>query len=307
MDILIYGFGRMGLSHYAILNKVIRNASFTIVDPNKKLNFFTKKNVNATILNGDEKLNGAFDYSLVCTPPMYHLPTIEKCLNRGDENIFVEKPFGGNPDDYSVINGQKQNCKIGYVLRYNPIINWVRENIDTSSVFKVEGSYYSNTIEEKPTGWRNGAYSGVLNEMGSHIIDLLVYLFNLEGPTLTERNIQSKISDVDDIVSFRMEESNREYHCSFNWVDKSYRKPVFNLKLHSNHGKYIIDQQKVELYKGNNLQMKKTAVDLAPKVPYYLRGVDFTQQMMDFTGNQEMNTTVQEGMVTRNLIREVLN
>lgn len=306
-NILIYGFGRMGLSHYAILNKVVDNAFFTIVDPNKKLNLFTKKNVHATILNDDKSLNRVFDYSLVCTPPMYHLPTIEKCLKRGDKNVFVEKPFGGNPDDYSLLNGQADKCRIGYVLRYNPIVNWVRENIDLKKVYKVEGNYHSNTIEEKPTGWRNGNYSGVLNEMGSHVIDLIVYLFGLRDPKLTKRNIQSKVSDVDDIVSFNMEEKGREYQCSFNWIDKSYRKPVFNLKLYTDEGKYIIDQQKVELYKDKNLQMKKTAVDLAPKVPFYLRGVDFTKQMMDLTGSQERNTTVPEAMVTRNLIREVLS
>lgn len=183
----IYGFGRMGLTHYSILNQIVKNASFTIIDPNKKLKLITKKNLRGNFYSNDGHINEPFDYSFVCTPPIYHVSTVEKCLKRGDKNIFVEKPFGGNPDDFSILNGDEGKCRIGYVLRFNPIIQWIKENINTNDIYKVEGSFCSNTIEKKPKGWRNGVYSGVLNEMGSHIIDLIVYLFDFNGPTIVEK------------------------------------------------------------------------------------------------------------------------
>ena len=43
-SIVIYGFGRMGLTHYAILNQLIDNIDVTIVDLDKKVNFIAKKN-----------------------------------------------------------------------------------------------------------------------------------------------------------------------------------------------------------------------------------------------------------------------
>lgn len=296
----------MGLCHYSILNKVLDGTSFTIVDTNKKQNAILSKNLNAKILQDDNALNEPFDFSLVCTPPMFHLATIKKCLQRGDKNIFIEKPFGGNPDDFSILKGGADKCRIGYYQRYNPIIDWLKGNIDISKVVKVEGSYFSNTIEKKPKGWRNGPYSGVLNEMGSHIIDQAVFLFKLEAPQILDKNIESKISDVGDIVHLKLKDNDIEFEFNFNWIDKSYRKPVFELKIFTEDGIYIADQQKIELYNDDELKMKKTVVDLAPEVPYYLRGIDYTMQLIDFVGKQKNNATVQEALITRNLIRQAL-
>ena len=38
-NILIYGFGRMGLTHYAILNGITPDLKFTVMETNKKLVF----------------------------------------------------------------------------------------------------------------------------------------------------------------------------------------------------------------------------------------------------------------------------
>jgi hypothetical protein len=50
---IIYGFGRMGLTHYAILNQLIDKTDFVFVDPNKKVNYFAKTNLNAKKLEID--------------------------------------------------------------------------------------------------------------------------------------------------------------------------------------------------------------------------------------------------------------
>lgn len=306
-SVLIYGFGRMGITHYAILNQIMSDTSFTIVDPDKKLNLIIGKNLDAKVVKEDTAFKQPFDYTLICTPPMFHIPTAERSLKRGDKNIFIEKPFGGNPDDYSVLKGSENKCNIGYVLRFNPIIQWIKKNINEQDIHKVEGSYYSNTIEEKPKGWRNGTYSGVTNEMGSHIIDLMVYLYGFNKPVIKNIKVESKISDIDDIVDIQSESDGIEFNFHFDWINKAYRKPVFQLKIYlKDDTKYIVDQQSIEIFKGDQLQKKITMVDLAPKTPYYLRGVDFTNQMMDFVGQKAINATVEEALKTRNFIREIL-
>ena len=91
--VIIYGLGRMGLTHFAILNQLIKNAEFVFVDPDKKLNFFAKRNLKARIVNRDKKLNESFDYALVCTPPMFHASILENCINN---NFYVQpKWYGG--------------------------------------------------------------------------------------------------------------------------------------------------------------------------------------------------------------------
>lgn len=305
--IIIYGFGRMGLTHYAILNQLILNAEFIFIDPNHKVNYFTKRNLNATILHNDKELHSNYDYALICTPPMFHFPILQKCIHNDISNIFVEKPFGGITDDLSILNNCNLKITVGYVLRFNPIVQWVKKFININDVEKVEGFYFSNTIEKKPRGWRNGLYSGVTNELGSHIIDLSIYLFGLSNPTLINKKLRSVISDVDDIVIADFSQNNIHFHYQFNWVNKEFRKPVFKFKITLKDSSVIIfDQQKLEHFKNQKLFKRITTVDLSINVPFYLRGIDFTAQMQDFIGVQQTMASVQEAILTRHIINKII-
>jgi predicted dehydrogenase len=306
--IIIYGFGRMGLTHYAILNQLVENADFIFVEPDKKVNYFAKRNLHARIITTDESLDESFDYALICTPPMFHIPLLENCIRKKISNIFVEKPFGGVNDNFTSIVNSNQFISVGYVLRFNPIINWVKEFVDIENVLKVEGYYFSNTIEKKPRGWRNGSYSGVTNEVGAHIIDLCIYLFGLSAPKLFDKKIYSVISDVDDILIADLEDNSINFHFHFDWVNKEYRKPVFKFIITMKDGSiFKFDQQKVEHIFGNNVLNRVTAVDIASKVPFYLRGIEFTNQMQDFIGSKNTIATVQEAMLNRSLIKKLIS
>lgn len=305
--VIIYGFGRMGLSHFAILNQLIKNSDFLFVEPDNKVNYFAKRNLDIRVISNDKGLNESFDYALVCTPPMFHMPILENCVINKIPNIFVEKPFGGINDDFSKTLNFNQNIAIGYVLRFNPIIKWVKEFIDIEQVVKVEGYYFSNTIEQKPKGWRNGVYSGVTNEVGAHIIDLCVHIFDLFNPTIINKKLQSIISDVDDILIADLEDKSIKYHFHFDWVNKEYRKPVFKFVITLKDGTVIrFDQQKVELFTNTILIKRISVADLAEKVPFYLRGVEFTNQMQDFIGSQNTISNLSDALITRQVIKNLI-
>lgn len=305
---LIYGFGRMGLTHYAILNQLFDKADFLFVDPNNKVNYFAKRNLDIRIISNDKGLNESFDYALVCTPPMFHFPILENCVKNKIPNIFVEKPFGGVNDDFSKTLNISQDISIGYVLRFNPIIKWVKEFINLENVDKVDGFYFSNTIEQKPKGWRNGFYSGVTNEIGAHIIDLCVYLFGLSDPSIIHKQTESIISDVDDILIANLEDKSIKYHFYFDWVNKEYRKPVFKFIISLKDGTFIkFDQQKVEHFDNNDILITRISVtDLVQKVPFYLRGVEFTSQMQDFVGSKNTISNLSDALITRNVIKKLI-
>ena len=308
IKVIIYGFGRMGLTHYAILNHLIQNAEFVFIDPDRKVNFFAKKNINAKILNSDKDLKESFDFALICTPPMFHIPILQKLINDNCKNIFVEKPFGGISDDFTNLINSNYNISVGYVLRFNPIIQWIKQNIDVTKISEVNGYYFSNTIEKKPKGWRNGSFSGVTNEVGAHIIDLCVYLFGLSNPDLIKKQLVSVISDIDDIMIAQLDEESIKYNFHFDWVNKNYRKPVFKFIIKMNDGSEIkFDQQKVEHFLNDILLDRITSVDLAQKVPFYLRGVEFTNQMQDFISKQENIANVNDALITRNLIKKLIS
>ena len=309
MKILIYGFGRMGLTHFTILNSLNPEIKFSVIEPNKILRTILKKNINAKFYSDDSSLDEAFDITLITTPPSIHLQLMQKSLKRGDKKVFVEKPFGGFSNTKLERVLDLSSVFIGYVLRFNPCIQWIKSNVDPNEIKSIHGQYLSNTIEKKPKGWRNGKFSGVCNEMGSHVIDLIQYVINEKELELISSEVQSIISDVDDIVEANLKTKN-EINVSlyFNWVNKKVRKPVFAIDIEMKDGhKYCIDQQQINKYKFDKFITKVSVTDLAKTVPYYLRGVDFTDQMIDLINDNKIMSTAEHALNVNNTISKILN
>lgn len=311
MNILIYGFGRMGLTHFTILNGLNPEIDFTIIEPDKVLRFLLRKNFDkVTFYKDDSVLSKAYDITLITTPPFIHLELLKRSINRGDKKIFVEKPFGGytNTQNDPLYNSKK--LYIGYVLRYNPCIQWAKSNISTKEILSIKGQFLSNTLEKKPVGWRNGPFSGVLNEVGSHVIDLIQYILGTRSMDVKIANKQSVISDVDDILDAELK-TDKDVNVSlhFNWVKKEVRKPVFSLEILMKNGvKYFLDQQQVLIYNdiGENID-KISVTDISESVPFYLRGIDFTKQMEDLLNDCTVMATVHDGLGVNKIIKKILD
>lgn len=299
----------MGLTHYSILNRLKPEVNFSVIEPNKILRKILKNNINAKFYADDSSLEDVFDVTLITTPPSIHLELLEKSFNRGDKKIFIEKPFAGYTNINLSNRFRNNSIHIGYVLRFNPCIQWIKHNVDHKSIKFIHGQYLSNTIEKKPKGWRNGSYSGVLNEMGSHVIDLILYITGNDKMDVLTSKKESIISDVDDIVEAELKtESGISVSMYFNWVKKDVRKPVFGLEIEMKDGsKYSIDQQQVNKYDLNGDLIERISVtDIAKTVPFYLRGIDFTDQMLDLIGEQKIMASINEALEVNTTMNKIL-
>ena len=308
--VLIYGFGRMGLTHFSILNGLNRDLDFSVIEPNKVLRKILSKNINAKFYADDSSLQDGFDITLITTPPSIHLQLLERSISRGDRKIFIEKPFGGYTNTNLKHIPSLNSIYIGYVLRFNPCMQWVKTNISPQDIKSIHGQYLSNTIEKKPKGWRNGNFSGVLNEMGSHVIDLIQYIVGDDPMEVLSSKKESIISDIDDIVEASLKtKGDIAVSMYFNWMKKDVRKPVFGIEIEMKDGcKYSIDQQQVNEYNSNGDFVGKVSVtDLAKTVPFYLRGVDFTDQMLDLLGEQKIMASVNDALAVNTLMKKILH
>lgn len=309
MKVLIYGFGRMGLTHYSILNGLNPKINFTVVEPSKILRKLLQQNINADFYSDDSKLKERFDITLITTPPFIHLKLIENCINRGDNKVFVEKPFGGYTNINHNSSYDSKNIYIGYVLRFNPCIQWVKSNIHQKNIKSINGQYLSNTLVSKPSGWRNGSFSGVLNEVGSHVIDLIQYISGENQFDVLEVEKESVVSDIDDIVKAKLKTKNNiPVSLYFNWVKKGIRKPIFGLEIKMNNGDYyLVDQQQVKHFNSDgNLLNRIGVTDLAETVPFYLRGIDFTKQMLDLLDNENKMATLEDGLAVNKIMNKII-
>lgn len=270
--LVVIGWGRMGVTHAAIINGLYPKAfDFILVEPNKKVARITQKTLSYKVVSDINEISFEDAIVLITTPPSIHSSLCQKVLSRGARSVFVEKPFGlfdKRVDDDSRIS-------VGYVLRFSEVAQKLKGLIQREGCSKISLDYSSHTLTKPPKGWRNSGYGGVLNEMGSHLIDLMLYLGGGQEFNVLNSSIQSIISEVDDIVKVKGLLGKIEVELSLNWVNSDYRKPVWSGFVETSKQTVCFDQQSIE----SGFE--------AASVDYYVRGRDFSLQMKHFIENDK--------------------
>ena len=93
------GFGRMGLTHFSILNNhpdvkfvaICDSSSFILQNVAKYMGLATFNDYRKMLDNTD------LDFLIIATPTALHAEAIGHAIERG-LHVFVEKPFCLNPD-----------------------------------------------------------------------------------------------------------------------------------------------------------------------------------------------------------------
>jgi hypothetical protein len=122
--------------------------------------------------------------------------------------------------------------------------------------------------------------------------------------------IESVISDVDDIVEATLKtKNNLEVSIYLNWVKKDVRKPIFGIEIKMKDGcKYFIDQQQIKKYSANGEYVSRvTVTDISQTVPFYLRGVDFTNQMESLLNDGKEMSTFDDAVGVNLIMNKILN
>ena len=270
--VIIIGWGRMGVTHTSIVNGLYPNTfEFILVEPNSKVSMITRKTLGYRVVSDINEINVEDAIILITTPPFIHDSLCENVLTRGARSVFVEKPFGL----FDKRVNDDPRISVGYVLRFSEVAQKLKSIIREEGCVKISLDYSSHTLTKPPKGWRNTEYGGVLNEMGSHLIDLMLYLGGDQEFKVLKSSIQSIISEVDDIVSVKGLLGKIEVELSLNWVNPDFRKPVWSGYVETSKETIRFDQQSID-----------GGFEAAP-VDYYVRGRDFSLQMKHFIENDK--------------------
>ena len=289
--IIIIGWGRMGVTHTSIINGLYPNIfEVILVEPNRKVSIITRKTLGYKVVSDINGIDVEDAVVLITTPPSIHNSLCDNVLSRGALSVFVEKPFGlfdKRVDDDPRIS-------VGYVLRFSEVAQKLKSIIRQEGCVKISLDYSSHTLTKLPKGWRNTEYGGVLNEMGSHLIDLMLYLGGSQEFKVLNSSIESVISEVDDIVSVKGLLGEIEVELSLNWVNPNYRKPVWSGYVETSNRTIRFDQQSID---GG---FEGTSVD------YYVRGRDFSLQMKHFIeNNKSIICTSKEANAVHDVITKI--
>ena len=304
IKIAVIGAGRMGITHYSIINSHPDIEITSLADTSTMINGLLKKYISG--LNVYKDYNELIDKEdldavLVCTPPNLHFPIIKKAAEK-NLHVFVEKPFTTKLEEAfelsELYKGNGLVNQVGYVNRFNDIFKSLKIMLNEGLIgetIRFKSEMFSRTITkpDKGSGWRgtHDSGGGAVFEMASHAIDLVNYLVGKPDKVIGSSLNKIFSQNVEDAVSstflYKGGASGTIY---INWSDDSYRKPTNKMEVFGTKGKVVADQHSLKIYlkeenKEKNLREGWNTLyitDLFEQVPFYVRGNEFTRQLYHF-------------------------
>lgn len=174
----IIGFGNIGKKRYQALKK-IKNFNVNIVyvvdkikpkNLNNKINYFK---------NWEDVVSINVDLIIISTPTESSKTIVNNLCDK--YNILVEKPLSHKIHEIKKFikksNKNKKLLKVGYNLRYDDGLAKIKKILQKKTIGKI---YYIKISYANGAAKTNSNKVGSLLDMGTHSINLLIWLSNVE-------------------------------------------------------------------------------------------------------------------------------
>jgi scyllo-inositol 2-dehydrogenase (NADP+) len=326
----VVGLGRMGLTHYAILNTHPRVRFVAGCDSTKFVVKTFERFADVELYeDGAEMLAKAqLDFVIVSTPTQSHAPIVRAAIERG-LHVFVEKPFTleytAGAALVEAVDARRLVNQVGYFLRFNPVLAEARRLVAGGAVGEVV--HYKNemygraVVRTSKAGWRaeKKMGGGCLLDFASHCLDMSDWFF---GPVkeVGGSSVKSIYSqDVEDCAYATLfHESGASGSVLVTWSDDSFRRPYNRIEILGRDGRLVADRQEFRVYRRKEHEALGLPVGWSVKylpelehgVRYSLRGADFTAQLDHFVekilaGDPKTNCTFEDALRTDLVIEKI--
>jgi len=153
------------------------------------------------------------DLIVITTPNDTHFPYAKKALEAG-KHVVLEKPFTITTEDAAqLIDIAKKAGRVlsvfqnrRYVADFLTIRQILRDKL-LGDIVEFEGHYDRYRPEAKPNAWReeNKPGSGILYDLGSHLIDQALFLFGIPKTITADVRQQRPHARTDDYFDLRLD------------------------------------------------------------------------------------------------------
>ena len=298
----VIGFGRMGVTHYSIMNTHPDVKFVALCDSSKFILKSLKRYTSLKLFTDYQKMLDEIemDFVIVATPTVFHERIVRAAIDRG-LHMFVEKPFSLDAevgrDLVAMLNGKSLVNQVGYFLRFNEVFGAVKKLISDGLIGEVvhyKNEMYGRTVlRASKSSWRSKKEmgGGCMLDFASHCIDLADYLFG-QADAVRGSILKSVYSPhVEDAVYTTLKHQNGiTGNIMANWSDESYRRPFNRIEVFGTNGKIIADRQEYRLYlrevDDKSHFEKGWHVHYLPKlekaVRFSVRSSEFTHQLDHF-------------------------
>ena len=295
----IVGLGKMGISHYAIVNSHPEVDLIAVCDTSALTLGVINKYTEVQTFRDFRKMMDkcVLDCIIIATPTSSHAAMVRYALER-NIHVFVEKPFCLSlTDGRDLVELSQQRHlvgQVGYHYRFVSAFDKARKLITEGAIGQVyhfiAEAYGPVVLKTKGSTWRmkSSEGGGCLHDYASHVIDMVNYLIgppdNVSGTVL--KSIYSR--EVEDAAYATLLYNNgTSGQLSVNWSDETFRKMSLQMTLYGTGGKIIADRQECKIYLRNRDGFGELrggwntlyTTDLTKRVWYYLRGEEYSSQI----------------------------
>lgn len=300
VNVGIVGLGKMGLSHFSIINahsdvKVVGvcDSGGYILDV---LNKYTGVDTYSDL--GEMLKSAHIEAVVISTPSKFHAPMVRTCLERGI-HVFCEKPFCLDPTESvklaALANEKALVTQVGYHNRHLATFAEVKRILDLDilgTVTRVLAEAYGPVVlKPKGSTWRSKKVEGggALYDYAAHPVDLLTWYFG--RPESVAGTVLSRVFSAeteDEVSTTLMWPSGVSGQVSVNWSDESQRKMTTRVTIWGTNGRITVDRQEVQVYLRDAIKAPagygkgwtvRYTTDLTSGVDFYVRGEEYSAQL----------------------------
>jgi predicted dehydrogenase len=254
----IVGLGHQSTEDHIPALKQCNDVDFVSVadvDP-VKIEKFKEENPSIHTYTSYEQMfeKEKLDFIILVLPHYLHFKATKSAILH-KINVLKEKPFTTNLKEARELKklAEKNKVKISITLqrRFNPIyttFNQFFDKIGDPFFFEAKYTFYT---EEPHTGWRGQkrlAGGGCLIDMGYHLLDLLLWYFDLPDGVIAESSCKAKeniIYDAEDTIAFLFDYHNKNFFGSA-LISRSISPKQEYLNVFGTRGSIHLERGKIE-------------------------------------------------------------
>lgn len=180
----IIGSGKWGENHLRDLSKISSCHLIGLADVDERKSELAARH-NVKFFKNYQDMLAHVDAVSVVTPTNFHYEIAKNCLLQG-KHVFVEKPLCFDHQQaqelVNIADKQKLILSVGYVFRFNPLMNRAKELLsEIGEIHYIHGRYIHSTVPPRKD-------SGVIFNLAVHLIDYLNVLLEQDPQHIYARN-----------------------------------------------------------------------------------------------------------------------
>jgi len=287
MKAAVIGVGKMGLVHASVLNTLPNIELIAFCDKSALIRRFLAGIVGKIRVFADVErvLDLDVDIIYVTTPIPSHYSVIKEIYSlRKPVNIFVEKTLASNYDDSLKLCELARDSKgvkmVGYMKRFAVTFQKARELVNQDAIGQISSfgahAYSSDFFGVKEASKMPSNRGGVLSDLGSHVIDLALWLF---GDFEVQSTGQPGVTDIQNTVNFKVRNDDQiEGTFDVSWCKEGYHVPEFGILIKGSKGKIVVDDDVVRLEPASGQSIQWHRQDLNDNVGFLLGAPEYFRE-----------------------------